>query len=598
MVIEPSYTTIGKIFEQNFLFEVPKYQRYYSWEGEQIDDYTSDFDKMLCAKKQGKDVQHFFGGLVCVAQSIPGSNRQQRELIDGQQRITTTILLIISVCRQYEEIGRLITDIEHKELIESRLKKLEEKYLSYKDEINRKPLIVDKLVLSEADDSFFRGIIRDRQTSPSRESHVKMLKAYKKLTKYVEKGLNVFSTYDQKLDFLADLEDIVHNNCCIIFIDTKTKKDAFILFQVLNDRGTGLTVGDLLKSKTLEILESKPVEQRALNSNWDDILLREDKQIENFLRYFYMSVVGKRAGGSSLYDDFMRNIFLMEDTKTEYSNEEMLYVSDRMKSIYEENIIFNQITAGDWPYELQQPVTAWDRSRLKNLIKYLEYDITLALLLAASNLEQKKFAEIVIVLERFMFRYKGICNNNHQRVSEIFMKEATHIRENKANYRIIHLTEQLSVLVLSDASETKFRANLQALKYVKKGNNKLLKYLFASLEEYYNWYEQGGQAKPTCDTGRLIDFENVTIEHIASQHPEETQEGITDVNEIKNLTLLTVIENGEFAGNKKFIEKKNVYDASVFKINKKIVTYDKWDNDAMNDWESYLLDMSCKIFII
>ncbi len=40
--IDPSYTTIGMLFEKNFLFEVPKYQRYYSWEDEQVDDFIKD----------------------------------------------------------------------------------------------------------------------------------------------------------------------------------------------------------------------------------------------------------------------------------------------------------------------------------------------------------------------------------------------------------------------------------------------------------------------------------------------------------------------------------------------------------------------------
>lgn len=598
MQIEPSYTTIGKIFEQNFLFEVPKYQRYYAWEGEQIEDYIADFDKMLCAKKQDKDVQHFFGGVVCVAQAIAGSNRQQREIIDGQQRITTTILLIAAIFKEYEKIKCSASDEEHKDLIESRVKKLEEKYLSYKDEINRRPMIVDKLVLSEADDVFFRSIIKGSSMLPSRESHSKMLTAYKKLVKYVEKELNVLTNDDQKLDFLASVEDIIHNNCCIIFIDTKTKKDAFILFQVLNDRGTGLTVGDLLKSKTLEILEMKQDEQRIINTKWDEILQRENKQIENFLRYYYMSVVGRRAGGSSLYDDFMKNIFEIEDTQTEYADDEMQKTLNCMSTIYEENIVFNQITAGEWPYEIQQPITAWDRLRLKNLIKYLEYDITLALLLASSGLEQKKFAEIVLLLERFMFRFKGICNNNHQKVSELFMKEAVYIRGNVTTYRVSHLKDQLSTLIISEASEIKFRANLQALKYIKRGNNKILKYLFATLEEYHTWYDQGATGRPICDSGRLINFENVTIEHIASQHPEEVQEGITDINEIKNLTLLTSNENGELAGNKKFADKKCVYNSSGFTINSKIGGFDNWDEESMVNWETYILDMACKIFVI
>lgn len=47
MVISPIYITIGRMFEQNFLFEVPKYQRYYAWESEQVSDFIKDLDGIL-----------------------------------------------------------------------------------------------------------------------------------------------------------------------------------------------------------------------------------------------------------------------------------------------------------------------------------------------------------------------------------------------------------------------------------------------------------------------------------------------------------------------------------------------------------------------
>ena len=42
MDITPSYVSIGKLFERNILFEVPKYQRYYAWEDEQVEDFIED----------------------------------------------------------------------------------------------------------------------------------------------------------------------------------------------------------------------------------------------------------------------------------------------------------------------------------------------------------------------------------------------------------------------------------------------------------------------------------------------------------------------------------------------------------------------------
>ena len=64
----------------------------------------------------------------------------------------------------------------------------------------------------------------------------------------------------------------------------------------------GLTVGDLLKSKTLEIVakEDSSTDEDALLRKWDEILSGESKAVDRFLRYYYMSVMGKRAGTNSL----------------------------------------------------------------------------------------------------------------------------------------------------------------------------------------------------------------------------------------------------------------------------------------------------------
>ena len=68
--IEPSYTSIGSVFEKNFLFEVPKYQRYYSWEDEQVDDFIKDI-KNLYIHREDAELEHFFGGIVVVEKVIP-----------------------------------------------------------------------------------------------------------------------------------------------------------------------------------------------------------------------------------------------------------------------------------------------------------------------------------------------------------------------------------------------------------------------------------------------------------------------------------------------------------------------------------------------
>lgn len=89
-------------------------------------------------------------------------------------------------------------------------------------------------------------------------------------------------------------------------MDCDSRDSAYRLFQVLNDRGTGLNEGDLLKSKTLEALETFPEEQEQVQKCWDEILEAEPSKVESFLRTYYASCCGKRAGRASLYDDFLK----------------------------------------------------------------------------------------------------------------------------------------------------------------------------------------------------------------------------------------------------------------------------------------------------
>ena len=247
MIINPSYETIGSIFEKNILLEVPKYQRYYAWDDEQVDDFIKDINNVYTRQHTEPGIEHFFGGIVVVKKSVPGSNRQQRELIDGQQRIKTTILLIIAVIRKFNSFA----DADHQETIESFVNQLKDKYLVYKDRINRQPIEVSKLVLSNADKQYFENIIANRPLEESRDSHKKLKKAFQKICSYVDQTVDCIPNIDDKIDALGDFDNIIHNNCTIIFIDADSRESAYKLFQVLNDRGAGLTEGDLLKSKTL-----------------------------------------------------------------------------------------------------------------------------------------------------------------------------------------------------------------------------------------------------------------------------------------------------------------------------------------------------------
>lgn len=136
-------------------------------------------------------------------------------------------------------------------------------------------------------------------------------------------------------------------------------------------------------------------------------------------------------------------------------------------------------------------------------------------------------------------------------------------------------------------------------KYRTNGGNKPLRYLFSTLNEHIEWYRNGGIGTPVPQKGTVINYDNVTIEHIASQSPSVTVPGFTgeNVHKLSNLTLLTNGENDR-AKNKAYASKKAIYHDSEYAINKYFDGVDNWNVESADAWEQYLQEMVCKVFVV
>ena len=149
------------------------------------------------------------------------------------------------------------------------------------------------------------------------------------------------------------------------------------------------------------------------------------------------------------------------------------------------------------------------------------------------------------------------------------------------------------------ANDEKFKVGLKNLAYQPSGGNKSLRYFFSTLCDYYRWHKEGEHGNPCANNEHIINYDNVTIEHIDSQH---AQDGNTlpkeSLNKLKNLTILSRDDNGNRVGNKPFAEKKETYAKSCYKINGDLAKYDAWQPDEAPEWENYLVDFGCKIFVV
>ena len=93
-MIEPRYNNLSLLFA-NRVFRIPQYQRFYIWHPKQRSDLFNDLRKLI---KGPGDQHHFMATIVChrtpTTFPIGTANYQLSDVVDGQQRLTTLIILL------------------------------------------------------------------------------------------------------------------------------------------------------------------------------------------------------------------------------------------------------------------------------------------------------------------------------------------------------------------------------------------------------------------------------------------------------------------------------------------------------------------------
>ncbi len=605
MNIEPVYTSVGVLFKRQSKFFIPKYQRAYAWNSESVSDFISDLNICFDKRKHGSQINHFFGGVLSVKRNVIGAfDQHEYEIIDGQQRIATFTLLVAGLIKSYKDLEleaqKSSEDNNNISIIKKRYQDLLNRFIEFEQEIQREVTPVEVLKLSKADHSFYRDLIRNHEADPLRDSHKKMLSAYEKLNKNLELIINQCEKIENKIDNLEIIQNILDYDFTVLHMITDKKEDAFRLFQVINDRGTNLTDGDLLRAKTLEMLEQFPGEQIIVEELWDKILADSPSETNDYLNWIYDSYQGTRPKPNAVFDMFLDKFF-PEHKNNNLTEQDAQKIRKTMQNIHQYIIKCRKLVQGQWLYEDKQPITAWDRTRLNIIVVELGHSLSIPLFLAASELDHKQFSEIVQMVERTFFRYKLICNEHITALKNIYSKEALEIRKDYQSYHPNSLREKLHKLIQSKVPNQTFKNALKMLKYQESGtSNKPLKYFLMSIEYYYQWYKEGANEQPLChDKSRVYDFAGTSIEHIYPRNPNDNDKDETIEplkNSLGNLTIMDPQQN-RLGYNDPFLQKKHLYEKSSVILNKEISTKENWTTSDIEHNQEFLIDAALKIFI-
>jgi uncharacterized protein with ParB-like and HNH nuclease domain len=219
---------ISDLFNNRF-FEIPKYQRGYAWELQNVRDLFEDIKEAI------ESSSNHYMGTVVLSEGHPIG--EHYFVVDGQQRLTTLMLLISEITRRLPK-----SDSEF----------FRRRYI--KDpEYRLRPLGRDKI--------YFENLLEGKVLPPESKSQRYLKDAYEEIKSELNRQT------DRKTDLQTLLRSIERLEI-MEFIE-KSEGDAIRIFQTVNDRGKLLT--NMEKAKSLIVYYSNKYLNKALDSKVNDI---------------------------------------------------------------------------------------------------------------------------------------------------------------------------------------------------------------------------------------------------------------------------------------------------------------------------------------
>lgn len=596
MDVKPNYCKLSTAFSDGTIFRVPKYQRAYSWKKENVRQFCDDMNELYLAHKNNEPAEHFLGGIVCVKVDAEDDldERNIYQLVDGQQRLSTTVLYF---SRLIQKMRLLNLNDEDAELRARRIQEFENRFINLSVEENNEMVTIPRISLSKRDLEFYSDLISKPSNTIEETygSHKLLNDAKRSIDKFLDRMIDEDGA--KSLDNLKILYQVISVYCKVLLIKMTDVKDAYRLFQVINDRGRVLTPSDLLRASSLGDLDSAKniptVKMDELIEAWD-VITGFDNTDERLIEY-YTSRTASKTRRASLFEDFNK-AFFCDSSKTE---ENIELIRDGVKAI-------DELGKGLWPYE-KSNVTLYQKKKLHNLIVVLKHKQALPLLYVASReLPENKFYEMLFYMEKFFVLYKVALDKRFDAASRLYLNEIKKINHDSTIYQVKNFLNELRSILEGRVRRAEIASFLNSLKYNLDEDNRVLKLILLSVEESIEWIKGGrkqgalGMFK-SHEKNISSEMHRYTIEHIYSRNGSSDSKLEPSKDNIENLSLLFDQENVE-VGNKSFIEKKPYYNKSRLKISNDLARFDKWGieelgnrKDAMYEDIAKILSLSANI---
>lgn len=563
MALKPEYLTLAKVLEKR-LFAIPDYQRAYSWKTQQRKELFGDINKVMSASDTNR--HHFMATIVCLqtnqTEEIGTDELERLDIVDGQQRLTTLIVLLKTIAIYLEKCDGELERGEAAKLNELLVKDGGRLILLQTNHIS-------KIIF---DDYLTNNKIPDKNNLKTL-AEFNLYDAFIDCQKYVE-------SFEDSKDVL-NLLKTVKNRLDFIFYVLEDEGAVYTVFEVLNSRGLAVAWLDKCKSMLMGIVfescsaTDAKEKMTLLHDIWSKIyetigkqIVRDDEILAIAATLWYDGDnLGKPLSVEKAVETF-RDSCKKEPEKTIDVSRWLLKVTTELVRLYA-NPRLNAVT---------------DISHARML--------AIAIRLAEHYSIEEREAMLAI-WEKVTFLIFGLYRMDSRfRVGD-YVRTARKISKNKISFEdgmeeIRRISDKFTI----DGAISKI---LGENWYGSYDND--VKYLLYRYEEYLC---EKNHESITTDLWEKIWSESPakTIEHIHPQTYTDTWKGKigtnqeeieTTVHTIGNLVLLPPGINSS-AGQKSFSEKKDIYKKYHLFMLEKIRENDDWGKREIENRELELID--------
>ncbi|NYH41355.1 hypothetical protein HNR22_001082 [Micromonospora jinlongensis] len=507
-------------------FRIPRFQRPYSWDRANVDEFWNDVI--------ANNGEYFIGSMVVYG------NGGTFGLVDGQQRVTTVTLFLSAIRNAFIDLS---ADKEAKGI---------------QTMIERVDANGDTRFVLQAETShpFLRARVQSmpgqaQASAPASPEERAIESAFELLSRKVGLSLSTIDAdpavpqggkHQAKFDQLVDLRDKVLG-LTVVLVEVDNEDDATMIFQTLNSRGKDLEVADLVKSHLLSHIKATNADLDQSRDRWNSI----------------------RQSFAESSVDISMNRFLLHSwlSRHEYTGEKELFkaIKSYVKSNNAQNFLDTLEHEAELYRQAQEPaVRDWKKPQVQvkyalgalNLFRMRQPLPMVLSLLRAYDHENIKLAHLIRAmqgLENYHFIATAITNQPSSggvgRMYAAAARSLLNARTTDGRLRVIN--ELLGKLRARLPTYAEFEASFLELRSSKTyaSQTPLVKYVLIRFHA-----EQHKAGTP-------IDYSQMTVEHIAPQSYKKGGVRLGDVARIGNLVLVSQDINNEL-GDKTFIAKKPI----------------------------------------